>query len=163
MAQQVGTVSPDGQWIWNGSQSVPNQQSTAPVQEVGRLSPDGRWMWNGVGWTPYSGAGRATPPGFTLFRGYAIVVALLLVGVGTLATIGNIVNGYSVIRLVEIGFVLMEGLLLGIAIFLPRKPWAWVWCLIAILLGLGGITILVAVPLLVYWLRGDTRRYYGMA
>lgn len=45
MASQIGQVSPDGRYRWNGAQWV-------PVVAAAPVSADGRWSWNGVQWVP---------------------------------------------------------------------------------------------------------------
>lgn len=44
------------------------------------------------------------------------------------------------------------------ALLLPRRPWAWLYHLVNIALGLGNI---IAIPLLVFWLKPETQIYYG--
>ena len=40
----VGTVSPDGHYQWNGTKWIPVQLT--------KVSDDGFWMWNGSDWMP---------------------------------------------------------------------------------------------------------------
>ncbi|HVK23642.1 MAG TPA: peptidoglycan-binding domain-containing protein [Actinokineospora sp.] len=54
---EVGSLSVDGSWMWDGEQWVPaesGQESDdvgAPAQiEVGTLSEDGAWRWDGQQW-----------------------------------------------------------------------------------------------------------------
>jgi len=48
--------------------------------------------------------------------------------------------------------------------FLAPKPWVWVYHLILICLGLSSPCLLPAcVPLLIFWLKPETRAYYGRA
>lgn len=52
--------------------------------------------------------------------------------------------------------------LYGAVPFLPRAPWAWTYGLVVILLGLPcGCWVVVSVPLLVHWLRPETRAWFG--
>ena len=49
-----------------------------------------------------------------------------------------------------------------IPLLLPRRPWVWIVDLVVICLGLtGGCTIIPCVFLLIYWLKPETRRYFG--
>jgi len=165
VAVQLGQLSPDGRYVWNGAQWVP----TAPRAQ---LSPDGRWIWNGVQWIPNPAPTRRSPAGLILFRGYCIVAGLLALVIGSLGMLGLAIDGFDPAKFdstaggVEVAtilflYLLVEGIALGIALFLPRRPWAWIWSLIAIALGVAGITIFGAVPLMIYWVRTDMRTYYG--
>jgi hypothetical protein len=50
----------------------------------------------------------------------------------------------------------------GIAPFLPRRPWVWVYDLALIALGLTSFATWPAtIPLLIYWIRKPTQRYFG--
>jgi len=47
--------------------------------------------------------------------------------------------------------------------FLPPRPWAWVGQLVLIAVGMSICCCLpLATPLLLYWIKGETRAYYGM-
>ncbi|NNE94319.1 MAG: hypothetical protein HKN23_21940 [Verrucomicrobiales bacterium] len=49
-----------------------------------------------------------------------------------------------------------------IAFFIKPRPGSWVYNLILICLGLTGCpTIAASVPLLIFWLKPETKRYYG--
>jgi len=60
--QPAPVVSPDGYWMWNGTQWVPNTTAPAPAAVVATsvpvsaqapvTSPDGLWIWNGAQWVP---------------------------------------------------------------------------------------------------------------
>ena len=41
---EVGTISPDGYYQWDGSKWIP--------VELAKVSDDGYWMWNGIEWIP---------------------------------------------------------------------------------------------------------------
>ena len=47
------------------------------------------------------------------------------------------------------------------AMFLPRRPWAWVYHLVNIALGLTGCCFFVTIPLLIFWLKPETQQYFG--
>jgi len=167
MVTQVGQVSPDGLWTWNGSQWVP---AGSPVL----LSPDGRWSWNGQRWVANPAnlmAGAGNPPGLVLFRGYCIVVCVFTLSIGGLGMLGLGIHGFDpgqldtslvavVISTLIFGYALVEGIVALVAVLSPRRPWGWVVGLIAIILGVGGITIVVAIPLLVFWSRSEMRSFY---
>ena len=49
-----------------------------------------------------------------------------------------------------------------VPIFLPPKPWVWVWILVVIGFGMTSACCLpIAVPLLIFWIKPETKRYYG--
>jgi hypothetical protein len=48
------------------------------------------------------------------------------------------------------------------AFFLPRKPWAWTFHLVLIALGFTSACCLPAcVPLLIFWIRPETKAWFG--
>lgn len=50
------------------------------------------------------------------------------------------------------------------AFFLPRRPWAWIYHLVLIAIGMtSACCIPFSVPLLVFWLKTETRAYFGRA
>ena len=45
--------------------------------------------------------------------------------------------------------------------FLPRRKWAWIYGIVAIVIGLtSGCTMIPAVLLLIFWLQDPARQYY---
>ena len=49
-----------------------------------------------------------------------------------------------------------------IGAFLPRKPWAWVFGLVLICIGLTSVCCLpVTIPLLIHWIKLETKFYFG--
>lgn len=48
-----------------------------------------------------------------------------------------------------------------LAALVPHKPWGWTVGLIAICLGLSSCFIVVTVPLLVFWLKPETKAAFG--
>ncbi len=67
---------------------------------------------------------------------------------------------------------LMGGLMLAISLvlivacvlpfFLAPKPWLWVYNLVIICLGMTSACCLLAcIPLLIFWLKPETQRYFG--
>ncbi|CRK55915.1 hypothetical protein [Alloactinosynnema sp. L-07] len=50
---EVGSLSVDGSWMWDGEQWVPAESSQEPDNvgtPVGTLSEDGAWRWDGQQW-----------------------------------------------------------------------------------------------------------------
>lgn len=49
-----------------------------------------------------------------------------------------------------------------VPVFLPPKPWVWLYILIMIGLGMTSFCFLpVCIPLLIFWLKPEVKRYYG--
>jgi hypothetical protein len=61
-------------------------------------------------------------------------------------------------------FYLIFGLIFGvvylIGLLLPRRPWNWVVGIIFISLGLLGCCTLPSIPLLIFWIKPETRAYF---
>jgi hypothetical protein len=50
------------------------------------------------------------------------------------------------------------------AFFLPLKPWAWVYHLVLICVGLTSACCMAAsIPLLIFWIKPEARAYFGRA
>ena len=46
--------------------------------------------------------------------------------------------------------------------FLPHKRWVWVYHLVLICIGLSSLCCIpVCIPLLIHWLKPETKRYFG--
>ena len=63
-------------------------------------------------------------------------------------------------------FLILISLVMGAAylaaFFIPRKPWAWIYHIVLICIGLSSPCFIpFCVPLLIYWLRAETQTYYG--
>ena len=144
---------------------------SAPAQQV---SADGRWAWNGIQWIGNAAVEARAPAGLLFFRAYCGIVAVIELGVGALGMLGLTANGFDAARfdatvpvmvLTTLLFLyaLIEGAAVTVAVFLPRERWAWTFSLVAIALGVPGIAIVGAVPLLIYWTRREMRAHYGFA
>lgn len=45
---------------------------------------------------------------------------------------------------------------------LPKRPWVWIYNIVLIGLGMTSVcTMAASIPLLIFWLRPETRRFYG--
>jgi hypothetical protein len=69
-AIQVGQLSEDGSWQWNGTDWVaagtagaggPEAHAETAAIQVGQLSEDGHWQWDGIAWKA-AGGDPAAPP-----------------------------------------------------------------------------------------------------
>jgi hypothetical protein len=58
---------------------------------------------------------------------------------------------------------LFFGVAFGIGLTVPRRRWGWVYSIILICIGLTSCcTLPASIPLLIYWLKAETKSYYGM-
>ena len=51
--------------------------------------------------------------------------------------------------------------LCALPIFLPRKPWVWIYSLIIIGLGMTGCCLPACIPILIFWIKPEVKRFYG--
>lgn len=121
------------------------------------------------GYEPY------VPPGFegrrpaviAWFRVYAAVSVLFPLAYVAFWAWANLTSNHptasqgtavylvtAVICLVLVGFFLVAALV-------PYKPWGWTIGLVAICLGLSSCLVVVTVPLLVFWLKPETKAAFG--
>jgi hypothetical protein len=50
----------------------------------------------------------------------------------------------------------------GAALFLPRKPWVWIYDIVLIAVGFGSCCILpFSVAMLIFWIKPETRAWFG--
>ena len=110
------------------------------------------------------------PPAYSWFLAYC----WLVVGLGGFAVLFGFLAIVGIVRneggggpadiaapLIALG-ILSSALFLG-GIFLPRRPSVWVYDLVLILLGTPGCLVIVAGPLLFFWLKRDMRTLFGLA
>lgn len=118
----------------------------------------------------------ARPPVVTWYNVYCGAMALLY---GLVAVLGVVFLylGMNEPTLVDEEFEAAELLMIGLiclamgivlmvpyaaAPFLPQKSWVWIVGIILIAVGLTScLTMVVSIPLLIYWLRPETQRYFG--
>ena len=105
------------------------------AQNVGQVSPDGKWRWDGRQWvpnTPLLAGGGAyvvpAPPGAMVVApknpAVSLIVSFFLPGVGSMIN-GDVGIGVAILILYIVGFVLAF-VLIGI----PLALGAWIWGLI---------------------------------
>ncbi len=69
---------------------------------------------------------------------------------------------FAILGVVAIGFGALLALLFALTFFLPPRPWAWVYHLLLIGLGLTDcFAFLPCLFLLLFWLKPQTRTYFG--
>lgn len=115
---------------------------------------------------------QPAPPVIFWFKAYSVAMALLyllVIGLGIffffLGTIDD--QEIDTVEMFIMGTI-MVGLglvLLGVyvaAIFLPRKPWVWIYDIVMIAIGLTScLTMAAAIPLLIYWIKPEVQQYFG--
>jgi hypothetical protein len=73
---------------------------------------------------------------------------------------GRVVALIYGVMLTAIGFVLFAAF--AAALFLPPKPWVWIYHIVLISIGLTSPCCMPAsIPLLIFWIRPETRTYFG--
>lgn len=117
MAQQVGQISPDGHWMWNGAQWVPNQTVVAPTP--GTYGPP--WA------RPYESARfRATL--VSIFLGANVVGILLLVGFdGLVIAAGGVVGNGTDSEVIFEGLIALIALIVYYASLIPAIVLFCMW------------------------------------
>ena len=112
--------------------------------------------------------GRSGRPAvITWFRVYAVTTLLIFVAfIGiwmfVSSTEGTIHSPEQALVLLVAGLVtLFCGGFYTVAAMVPYKPWGWTVGLIAICLGLSSCLVVAAVPLLIYWMKPETKAAFG--
>jgi hypothetical protein len=57
--------------------------------------------------------------------------------------------------------ILLFGAFFAVAAMVPFKPWGWTVGLVAICLGLSSCLVVFSVPLLIYWMKPETKAAFG--
>ena len=105
---------------------------------------------------------------FKLYSGFLSFVYLLCVGVSFIflfvdpaeLEIDPVAAKLAGAGLLLLGLVLFVACLLPL--FLPRKPWLWIYDLVIICFGFTSICFWPAcIPLMIFWLKPETKEYFG--
>ena len=112
------------------------------------------------------------PPVWRWYTVYVIAMALMYLGVmvlGIALTVIDLPTRSDDVPIAVQG-VLMAVigapffLLYAAALFLPKRPWTWVFHLVLICVGLTSACCAPAsIPLLIYWLKPETKAAFGRA
>ena len=105
------------------------------MQNVGQVSEDGRWRWDGAQWVPNTalapsaGGYVVAPPAGTIAiapknPAVSLLISFFLPGVGSMVN-GDVGTGVAILVLYIVGWVLAF-VLIGI----PLAIGAWIWGLI---------------------------------
>jgi len=107
---------------------------------------------------------------FVVYTIAMAVLYLLLVAGGLFLALADLdldIEGTDTTQLKIQGIVMVFtglglGALFAAAPFVPRKPWAWIYGLVLIGLGLGSCrTWPFTIPLIIQWLKPDMKAWYG--
>ena len=108
---------------------------------------------------------NARAPVWPYYVAYCVAMALMYAGVmamgGVLLSVGNKADDQVMGAILAIvGFPLL--LLYAAAPFLPKRPWAWVFHLVLIGIAMtSACCIPVGIPLLILWLKPETKAMFG--
>jgi hypothetical protein len=110
------------------------------------------------------------PPVVTWFKAYAVVFVLMYAAVAVLGVVFLMVEPAKLemeaapAKIMGAVFLIM-GLLFAVAsaipLFYTPRPWTWVYSLVLICLGLSSCFLPFSIPLLIFWLKPETKAYYG--
>lgn len=112
------------------------------------------------------------PPVIKWFRWYCAVLAVVYLGLAAFSLVIIVIGPTEEMSrgeaLVIGGVLLIMGLVLMGAAILPLvvrpQPWLWTYDLVIICLGMTSACFLPAcIPLLIYWIRPETKSYFGKA
>jgi hypothetical protein len=122
-------------------------------------------------WDPVS---LDPPPILMWFKIYMVVLVLLhvvILGLGFFLGImaeevAQDVDEATSLRIMGFLYVLWGAaltLVFGTTFFLPLRPWAWIYNLVAICLSIvSGCCFVIPIVMIIFWVREDVRTWYGM-
>ena len=96
----------------------------------------------------------------------ALYLLLLAMGVVLLAmdpaTLENAPAEATIMGVVFVLLGLALGAGFGFGLALPKRPWGWIYGLVLIAIGMTSMCTLPAtIPLLIYWLKPETKLFFG--
>jgi hypothetical protein len=64
---------------------------------------------------------------------------------------------------IGLAIAVIGAILFFVGVICPRAPWAWIWGIVAIVVSVFPLCVSLAgaVPLLIFWLKPGTKRYFG--
>jgi hypothetical protein len=105
---------------------------------------------------------------YCVYTIFMAMLYLLLAGFGGLIAFGSLAsNSNEASEMAITGTIyLVAGIVFFFpfitAPFLPKKPWTWIYGIVLIALGLSSCCLLpVTVPLIIYWLKPETKAFFG--
>jgi hypothetical protein len=105
---------------------------------------------------------------FIIYCSFVALICAFYVFVGVIALVspstdpdvsreGSMMGGFFLITI----FGLL-GAMFGSAPFLPKRPWVWIYDLVLICLSFSGCCIVFGIPLLIFWLKPETKAFFNM-
>lgn len=141
------------------------QQPTQWQPPPGQSPPPPQWP------PPPSGSSKTADKTHFWFKVYAGVMTAIyacLFGAGIFLLVADLGGTASEVTGQRVNgvFATIIGLaclvLYGIGLFLPRRPWAWVYGVVLIGIGLTSCCILpAALPLLIFWLKPEMKARFN--
>jgi hypothetical protein len=111
------------------------------------------------------------PGVWTWFVVYSVLMALLYVLVAVFGGIMLLIpeselegdaTGARIFGVILIVVGLVFTLPFAVAPFLPKRPWVWVYDIVLIAVGMtSACTLPATIPLLIFWLKPETKRFFG--
>lgn len=121
-------------------------------------------------YAPYAPPPADLPPVWRWYKVYVICMALMYLVVTVLGVVMAVIDIPTrdndlpmdvqgvLLALICVPFFLIY----AAALFVPRKPWAWVFHLVLICVGLTSACCAPAsIPLLIFWLKPETKAAFG--
>ena len=97
---------------------------------------------------------------FKIYAGFLSFIYLITLIISPFLLVSNdeeLVFTGILLLILSIPFIVICAL----PIFLPRKPWVWIYSLIIIGLGMTGCCLPACIPILIFWIKPEVKRYYG--
>ncbi|MDH3531019.1 MAG: hypothetical protein OEQ28_15770 [Acidobacteriota bacterium] len=147
--------------------SAPATEVSVPVEETFQARSYASGADGGI--PEDNETGRKT---FFWYRVYCAVMLLLYVALMALGLLSVVISGDSVtpeqqqeafiVGIIYFVLGLAFAAVYGIALVLPRKPFNWIYGIVMIAIGLTSCCLLPAtVPLFLFWLKPETKRFFG--
>jgi TRAP-type uncharacterized transport system fused permease subunit len=112
-----------------------------------------------------------TPPVWRWYVAYCVAMALLYLFISSINIYvllfrptlpGEYADWLQIQAVIILGACMTLFVLYGAAPFLPKRPWAWVYGIVVIAIGMTGLCCLpAAIPLLIFWINPETRAFFG--
>ena len=105
---------------------------------------------------------------YRVYCGVMVAIYLLVAGMGIALTViqpqssSQSAEEMMITGIVYAIFGVILFLVFAVALFLPRKSWNWIVGIVMMALGMTSCCFLpFLVPLLIYWLKPETKAYFG--
>ena len=107
---------------------------------------------------------------YKIYLGLMVLLALFFAGLGAFLVVIPIVEGLdddTIPALIIGGIYIVIGLafalLYAIPLLFSPRPWIWIYGIVLIALSMTNLCCIpLAIPLLIFWIKDDNRRWHGM-